>query len=95
MAPPWACATLAHNTSLVQAQLCCRVWYKYVASNANPNDAPSRGDMSYVGWDLHGMRLAAPFLWFAFDSTFTACGLGVCAVIAACALSALLIVTTY
>ena len=42
------CSALTHLTSLRQAQLRCRVWYEYVASKANPGDAPSRGDFSYV-----------------------------------------------
>ena len=61
------CAALTHLTSLQQAALRCRVWYEYVASKANPADAPSRGDFSFVAeWDC--LCFDRPFVWF--ESTF-------------------------
>ena len=67
------CSALTHLASLCQARLRCRVWYEYVASKANPADAPSRGDYSYtVAWAITGV--AEPFLWFV--STFSIEDLG-------------------
>ena len=61
------CAALTHHAALKQAQLRCRVWYEFVASKANPADAPSRGDFSFVV-DWVTMDVGGPFVWF--DSLF-------------------------
>ena len=67
------CSALTHLTSLRQAQLRCRVWYEYVASKANPGDAPSRGDFSYlVDWEMYGIGGR----WKWFESTFSLSNLG-------------------
>ena len=57
------CAALTHHTSLRHAELSCRVWYEFVASKANPADAPSRGDFSFlVDWVT--IEPGGPFVWF-------------------------------
>ena len=57
------CAGMAHSTALMQARLSCRVWYEYVASDANVADLPSRGDFAYIS-RLRLLRPFAPVRWF-------------------------------
>ena len=57
------CAGMAHSTALMQARLSCRVWYEYVASDANVADLPSRGDFTYIS-RLRLLHPFAPIRWF-------------------------------